>query len=245
MAFTDDIRQALLNRVGKGRPFANRKKMADELEVDPSQLNRFLSGERGLNATSLGKILDRLGATVRFPDDREDASREVSFVPVGTASSGQPSPGPEDYLAVPLCPGPEAASPGYIPEAAVDGWLLVWRHHSPLAGRSNLVAVPVPEGDYSMSPSLHPGDIVLVDRDDRRPDTGRLMLVRSPAEDAPLAIRRVSALRTDSDTELVLYSDNSREYPPTTHLLERDYQGDLDRAIGGSVVWAWNDMSRK
>ncbi|WP_319469582.1 hypothetical protein [uncultured Pseudodesulfovibrio sp.] len=59
MGFTDDVREALINRIGKGKRFPNNKRMADELGVDPSQLNRFLKKERGLNADSLGHILTR------------------------------------------------------------------------------------------------------------------------------------------------------------------------------------------
>jgi hypothetical protein len=45
--------------------------------------------------------------------------------------------------------------------------------------------------------------------------------------------------------ELVFYSDNSREFPPRTFRLGRDYEGDLTRAIAGRVIWAWSDMSHK
>jgi hypothetical protein len=55
----------------------------------------------------------------------------------------------------------------------------------------------------------------------------------------------VAVSRVDSDTEFVFYSDNSREYPPQTYRLKRDYGGDPTRAIVGRVVWAWSDMTRK
>lgn len=30
-----------------------------------------------------------------------------------------------------------------------------------------------------------------------------------------------------------------------TYRLNRDYDGAVERAIGGSAVWAWSDMTRK
>lgn len=246
MPFTDEIRRALLNRVGKGRTFANRKKMADELDVDPSQLNRFLSGERGLNATSLGKILDGLGARVHFPDDPADASRRVSFVSAGESPPAQTaSPRPEDYLAVPLCGMPEAVTLGMVSEDMVEGWLLVWRHHAPIQDRTNLIALRMGQGDHAMEPALSPGDIVLVDRDDHTPENGRMMLVRGPGRDDSPVVRRVSTRPVDNDMELVFYADNTRQHPPVAYHLEKDYGGNLQHALCGAVIWSWCDVRGK
>jgi len=248
MGFTDDVRQALLSRIGPGKRYPNNKRMADELEVDPSQLNRFLKKERGLNADSLGHILDRIGVTITFGDEPADAAREVCFrLPGKTRTEGNtPDPQPEDYLAVPLAASPVAAGPGLIPEDKVEGWVLVWRHQESIRFRSNLVAVEVGKNELSMVPTLHPGDIVLVDRNDRDPSpAGKIMLVCEPGEEGGAMVKRVNTKRLDDDVELIFYSDNSREFPPTTYRLGRDYDGDITRAIGGNVVWAWSDMTRK
>ncbi|MDC0335320.1 S24/S26 family peptidase [Pseudodesulfovibrio sp.] len=247
MGFTDDVRQALISRIGKGKRYPNNKRMADELGIDPSQLNRFLKKERGLNADSLGHILDSVGVTIAFGDEPADAAREVCFrMPgKGQADINTPDPQPDDYLAVPLAASPVAAGPGLIPEDKVEGWVLVWRHQESIRFRSNLVAVEVGQNELSMTPTLHPGDIVLVDRNDRDPSpAGKIMLVCEP-DDGGVMIKRVNTKRLEGDLELIFYSDNSREFPPTTHRLERDYDGDINRAIGGNVVWAWSDMSRK
>lgn len=248
MGFTDNVRAALLERVGRGKRFLNNKRMADELGVDPSQLNRFLKNERGLNADSLGKILDGLAATVSFPDEPADAAMEVCFVSPTKTSAGEhsPDPVPEDYLAVPLASSPVAAGPGLIPEDMIESWVLVWRHHESVRHRSNLVAVQIGENQISMTPTLHPGDIVLVDRDDRDPQpAGRIMLVSEPGQEGGVMVKRVNTKRLEDDMELIFYSDNSREFPPVTYRLERDYDGDISRAVGGNVVWAWSDMTRK
>lgn len=220
--------------------------MADELDIDPSQLNRFLRRERGLNADSLGHILDKIGAAVTFADEPEDAGRDICFHMPGKSKAGRDMPDPQsdDYLAVPLTASSVAAEAGIVPENAIEGWVLVWRHQESIRFRSNLVAVEIGKNELSMEPTLHPGDIVLVDRDDRDPSpAGRIMLVGEP--DGNTMIRRVSTKRLEDDLELVFYSDHSREHPPATYRLERDYDGDIGRAIGGNVVWAWSDMSRK
>ena len=248
MGFTDDVRQALIDRIGPGKRYPNNKRMADDLGVDPSQLNRFLKKERGLNSESMGHILDKMGASVIFGDEPADAAREVCFRPPGRtqAVSGAANPQPGDYMAVPLVSAATATQPGPVSEDEIDGWMLVWRHQESLCFRSNLVAVTIRPGDQSMAPHMYPGDIVIVDRNDREPGpAGKIMLVNEPGEPEQAVIRRVGAKRSDNDLELIFYSDNSREYPPCTCSLKRDFNGDVARAIGGAVVWAWNDMSQK
>ena len=248
MGFTDDVRQALVSRIGRGKRYPNNKRMADELGIDPSQLNRFLKKERGLNADSLGHILDKIGATIAFGDEPADAAREVCFrMPSKSqADVNTPDPQSDDYLAVPLAASPVAAGPGLIPEDKAEGWVLVCRHQESIRFRSNLVAVEVGKNELSMVPTLHPGDIVLVDRNDRDPSpAGKIMLVCEPGEEGGAMIKRVNTKRLDDDLELVFYSDNSREFPPTPYRLARDFDGDINRAIGGNVVWAWSDMTRK
>lgn len=245
MGFSEDVRDSLGSLIGPGKPFANRKRMADALDVDPSQLNRFLKGDRGLTVDSLGHILDKLDASLVFPG-QDKTVREVCFVHPKAVSTdaGLPPALAEDYVAVPLAAGPVAAGPGLIPEDAMDGWVLVWREHETVRHRDNLIAVRVGPREMSMVPALHPGDIVLVDRSDVATDPpGRIMLVTDP--EGAAMIKRVAVSRVDSDTEFVFYSDNSKDYPPQTYRLRRDYGGDPTRAVVGRVVWAWSDMTRK
>ncbi|BDQ37824.1 hypothetical protein SYK_21840 [Pseudodesulfovibrio nedwellii] len=248
MGFTDDVRQALINRIGPGRRYSNNKRMADELGVDPSQLNRFLKKERGLNSESLGHILDKVGISVVFGDEPADASREVCFTlpDANKSKTTRSEPQSDDYMAVPLVSPALAVSPGMIPEANVEGWILVWRHQESIRFRSNLVAVEIGAGEHSMEPTLHSGDIVIVDRSDRDPSpAGKIMLVREPGSTGAINIKRVNTRRFDDDVELIFYSEDNRAHPPMTYRLKRDFQGDIAHAIGGNVVWAWNDMSRK
>jgi len=245
--FTENLRKMLWTKIGEGKPYANRKRMADALGIDPSQLNRFIDGERGLSSETLGRLLDGLGARVAWPGEAEsEATREVCFVAPRTSgtTNGPTPPSAEDYFAVPLAPNPLAAGAGRIPESQIRGWVLVWRHHDSIRFRSDLVAVTMGKGEFSMAPALHPGDIVLVDRAERNPDpAGKIMLVCEP--DGQCAIQRVTTRAVEGDVELVFYSDNPRDFPPRVFRLNRDYGGNISQAIGGTVVWAWNDMSNK
>ncbi len=247
MDFTNNLRKMLWTKIGEDKDYANRKRMADALGIDPSQLNRFMDAERGLSVESLGRILDGLGARLVLPGDSEpETAREVCFVSPRTTGAGldTPPPAAEDYFAVPLAAEPVAAGPGRIPQDDIRGWVLVWRHHESVRFRSDLVAVTIGKGELSMEPTLHPGDIVLVDRSEKSPDpAGKIMLVCEP--DGGCAIKRVSTRSVDGDLELVFYSDNSRDFPPRVYRLNRDYGGELSHAIGGRVVWAWSDMTRK
>ena len=245
--FTRNLRQMLWTRVGENKDFANRKRMADALGIDPSQLNRFMDGERGLSVESLGRIMDGLGARLVLPGEAEaEAAREVCFVSprtTGAMNDAMP-PAAEDYFAVPLAAEPVAAGPGRIPQDDIRGWVLVWRHHESVRFRSDLVAVTIGKNEMSMVPTLHPGDIVLVDRAEKSPDPdGKIMLVTEP--DGGCAVKRVATRPVDGDVEFVFYSDNSKVYPPRVCRLNRDYGGELGNAIGGRVVWAWSDMTMK
>jgi hypothetical protein len=245
--FTSNLREMLWNKVGENRPYANRKRMADALGIDPSQLNRFMDGERGLSVESLGRVLDGLGARIVLPGDAEaEKAREVRFSHplMASASHGPQALSGEDYCAVPLADMPVAVGPGRIPEKAVQGWVLVWRHHESVRFRNDLVAVSIGQGELSMSPALHPGDIALVDRAERSPDPGgKLMLVREPGGGG--MVRRVAGRPVEGDMELVFYADDPKKYPPSVFRLQRDYGGELSSAICGRVVWAWSDMTRK
>jgi len=260
VGFTDSIRKMLLSQVGEGKAYPNKKRMADALNVDPSQLNRFLDGERSLSAITLGRLLDGLDARIVLPgsgDSLGEATPKgsepanlcpVHFVTAHTIDSGASGsthpPESADYIAVPLASECVAAAPGHIPDTSILGWVLMWRQHESVRFRTDMVAVKVSVGDHSMAPTLHPEDILLVDRAERTPDpAGKIMFVRHP--NGECALRRVATRPVDGDMEIIFYSDNNKEFPPTVYRLQRDYNNDLTRAVVGRVIWAWNDMTHK
>jgi len=222
-------------------------RMGEFVGTTGQQIRRWVEEGKTPGLDQLGGIFDALGVRFHSPETALGPSpREIEFVNAKVVSieNGAPPPVSQDYFAVPLAEEAVAAGPGMISQDALRGWVVVWRHHDSLRFRSNLVAVEIGRGQTSMVPTLHPGDIVLVDREERKPDPdGKIMLVCDP--DGGCAIKRVATKRVDGDLELIFYSDNSRENPPSTYRLNRDYGGELHHAIGGRVVWAWSDMTRK
>ena len=165
----------------------------------------------------------------------------AKIAPIG---AGIEPPQSEDYIAAPMV-GEVGAGLGYIPQDEVKSWFLAYRHHPAVRFRRNLIAVEIGAHSTSMQPTLNPGDIVLVDRDDRdvlRP--GHMMLVTDP--DGAGMIKRVSIEdKQDGDYRITFYSDNGLKYPPMVYSLLKDYAGDWDKVIAGRVIWAWTDVREK
>ncbi|MFP5223133.1 MAG: helix-turn-helix transcriptional regulator [Acidobacteriota bacterium] len=195
-------------------------------------------------------MLEAVGAKIVFPDEIRDTTKDVCFVDAQIigANGYTPNIHAERYKAIPLAQGEVAAGPGMVPQDSVRGWVLALKDHASIKYRSNLVAVEIGKGQESMVPTLHPLDIVLIDKDDFRPEPdGSIFLVREPGPDAEVAVKRVYTQGRDGETTIQFLSDNpdKRSFPPRVHSLERDYDGDLRRAIVGRVVWSWSDMTKK
>ena len=211
--------------------------------VSPANLSHWLSGKRNPRLAEISIILDLLGAKASLQDG--ESSRDVCFVNAKVVPAGEYGAPPvaEDYIAAPLV-GEVGAGPGYLPEDDIKSWFLVYKRLEAIRYRRNLIAVEIGRTSYSMKPTLNPGDIVLVDRDDRdvsRP--GHMMLVMEP--DSSGMVKRVSVQEKDDDFSITYYSDNAAKYPPVIYSLKNDFCDDWDKAIVGRVIWAWADVREK
>ena len=211
--------------------------------VSPANLSHWLSGKRNPRLAEISIILDLLGAKASLQDG--ESSRDVCFVNAKVVPAGEyvAPPMAEDYIAAPLV-GEVGAGPGYLPEDDIKSWFLVYKRLEAIRYRRNLIAVEIGRTSYSMKPTLNPGDIVLVDRDDRdvsRP--GHMMLVMEP--DSSGMVKRVSVQEKDDDFSITYYSDNAAKYPPVIYSLKNDFCDDWDKAIVGRVIWAWADVREK
>lgn len=231
--------------------FKNPRRLADFLGVEPNLITRWLNRDRIPKADKMGEVIDALGARLVFPDqdERERArTREVAFVnaKIVNAEHNAPPVIPEDYLAVPLV-SEAGAGPGIVPTSEHESWFLVYRNEPSIRTRSNLIAVRIAKDSNSMSPTLSPGDIVLVDRNDRAAGQapGRIWLVMEPDGSGKVKRVKLDYCKERRLTRLTFYSDNVQEHPPEIFTLEDDYEGDIERAIVGRVVWAWSDVSRR
>lgn len=229
--------------------YGSKNKMWREIGAKQATFYKTLSGKCIPQAKEFLEWLEREGVQLIFPEERDGLAKNVHFVnPKMVNVEGIEGPVDEDYLAVPLASMPVAAGPGIIPEEKIQSWVLVWRSHESVRHRSNLVAVEIGKDQRSMEPTLHPGDIVLIDRNDFIPKSppGNIYLVRFPGGDgeAGLSIKRVQLYSKNKQDLISFYSDNP-QYPPDIYDLNVEYDGDIKRAIVGRVVWAWSDMSKK
>ena len=225
----------------------NLKEAAARLDVSYHTLYSWL-GPRRTRTPSLRvlePILERLGVQFSTPD--LEAGRDVCFVNARIVPAGEHAtpPSSEDYMAAPMV-GEVGAGPGFIPEEDIKSWFLVFKNQPAVRYRRNLIAVEIGPHSTSMQPILNPGDIVLVDRDDRNvKDPGHMMLVLDP-KDGSGKVKRVAVADTeDGDCRITYYSDNAASNPPEVYSLREDFLGDWERCIVGRVVWAWSDVTGK
>jgi len=208
---------------------------------------KVLSQDKNTNARAYLTWLENLGAKITFPDEQADLTRNVCWVDakIVSAGEGQKKPIAEDYWAVPLV-GEAGAGPGIMPSEEIKSWVLVHRHQHAVRFKRNLLAVEIEKNSTSMTPLLRPGDVVLVDRDDFKPNkAGGIFLVREPGPSGGGMVKRVATRQQNGDMAITFYSDNAPENPPQSYSLREDYDGEISNAIVGRCVWSWSDLMGK
>ena len=211
--------------------------------VSTPNISRWLR-DRDPRISEIAPILDLIGAKLSPPDPEPD--KDVCFVDARIAPIGEgvEPPQSEDYIAAPLV-GEVGAGMCYIPQDIIEGWCLVSRNNPAVRSRSNLIAVEIGHSSYSMQPTLNPGDIVLVDKNDRNIQRcGHIMLVTDP-EGAGMIKRVAINDKKDDDHRIIFYSDNNLLHPPLVYSLRNDYAGDWDKVVAGRVILALTDMRKK
>ena len=247
MSFYDDLLEALNQGLEKwydGVP----NRLAKAANAHLTTVKRVLSGERSKWLSLICRLADATGLEIRLPEAPE-TGKDVHFVKPEVLSA-QEIKGPIDdqYMAVPMAKRPVAAGGGIIPEDKVESWILVWKGQEAVRHKSNLavVRVDVREG-ASMEPTLHPGDLALIDRNDWTPKSppGNIYLVQRPdGDEMSLAIKRAKIQTKNGQELIVFYSDNP-EHGPEIYDMNTDFEGDLTRAVKGRVIWSWSDMTKK
>ncbi len=219
-------------------------KLAEEIGVPQSTISKLLNGAK-IRMDSLCPIIDALGVKLVAPQEKKSL-RDVCFVKSEIVESGLDCVPPEadDYFAVPLVDD-VGAGHAAVPDGILKSWFLVYRYGESIRGRHNLLAARILNTATSMLPTLSPGDIVLVDMDDKAVRTGRIYLVKDPEDGGMVKRVTVRDLPKERDFQLTFYSDNAAEFPPEVYSLKKDYGNDWSRAIVGLVVWSWSDMTKK
>lgn len=245
-----DIVNYVVGLCGEGKAFKNPTQLAYHCGLDPAFVHKHLKGGRGANFDPFFNMMRSLGFKI-VPPGEGPRTREVCFVDAKIVHSGQnaPPPTPEPYIAVPLV-GEAGAGPGIVSEERFKSWILVYKHLKSISKRHDFLAVEIGKNSRSMIPLLHPGDIVLVDLEDKGVDSGfrppgNIFLVREPGQEGGGKVKRVSLTQEKDETILTYYSENIQEHEPESYLLSKYFDGETGNAIVGKVVWAWTDLSRK
>lgn len=231
------IRKAVADQFG-----GNVTKASQAWGVTGDNLHKWLRGDRIPTLEKISPIMDKLGKFL--PDVEPD--RDVCFVNAKVVSAGEHAAPPlsEEYIAAPVV-GEVGAGPGYLPEEDIKSWFLAYKNLPAIRHRRNLIAVEIGPSSTSMQPTLNPGDIVLVDRDDRDvAKPGHMMLVLDP-DDGSGMVKRVSVVEKKDDFQITYYSDNGSKWPPMIYSLKHDFEMDWDKAVVGRVIWSWSDVRDK
>jgi phage repressor protein C with HTH and peptisase S24 domain len=216
-------------------------RLARALDIAPNMITRWSKGERCPNLKSIQPVFDYLNEEFRTRELAVD--KDVHFVNPRLAKAAErlEAPVADDFLAAPVV-GEVGAGPGYFDQEQVERWMLADMNHPAIRGRRNLIAVEIGRNSTSMLPLLHPGDMVLVDRDDRDVSyPGSIMLVRDP--DGAGMVKRVKMERHPRiGWQIVYFSDNASANPPLIYSLDEDFDGSMENAIVGRVVFAMQDV---
>ena len=216
---------------------------AVDLDVAYITLYSWITGKRRPSLTKLAPVLSKLGAKITIPAPEKKSVQLINAY-IAEAENALPPPHEEDYLAAPIV-GEVGAGPGIAPENDLKGWFMVRRSLAQGRALHNLLAVEISSHSISMQPTLRPGDIVLVDKDDLEiAPSGSLMLVMDPVDSGAM-IKRVGVRELKGDAQITFYSDNWQQFSPVTYSLMEDFGGEWRNAIGGKVIWAWTNMSGK
>lgn len=238
----DNLRKAL-EKTGKSQTDICRA-----TNVQSGSLSRFMNRKQTtLSGDNLIALLEYIGGEIVFPSDTRESGRDVCFVDAKIVPAGEQATPPQaiDYIAAPMV-GEAGAGPGYLPQNEIKSWFLVYKHQAAVRYRRNLIAVEIGQNSTSMQPTLNPGDIVLVDRDDRDvSQSGHMMLVLDPMDGSGMIKRVAVTDLEDGDFRITYYSDNTVSNPPMVYSLKKDFGNDWEKSIVGRVVWAWSDMKEK
>ena len=219
-------------------------RLARAIGVAPNMVTRWSKGERFPNLKSIQPVFDYVNEEFRSGNVMLDKSVHFVRPRASKAAGGLPRPDADDFLAAPVV-GEVGAGPGYFDQEQVKGWMLADANHPSIRGRGNIIAVEIGHASTSMLPLLHPGDVVLVDRDDTDVShPGRIMLVRDP--DGAGMVKRVKMEKIPAaGWQVVFYSDNAADNPPLVYSLAGDYDGSIENAIVGRVIFAMHDVKNR
>lgn len=211
-------------RDGLALPGKTQKGLAAALGVDNSQISRLLTGKRNLRAHEIPIILSYLemgGA----PGPGRTRTIVPEIVQIGS----------ERFAMLPVYDTAVSAGPGMEPEDGAPvsriAFRAEWLRRVTKGSISDLVVLTV-DGD-SMEPTLRPGDTVLVDMGQQRPQQkDGIYVIRT---DGGLQVKRVASHPVSG--RITVISDNRECYPTFADLSPEEV------AVIGRVLWLGRQIS--
>ncbi len=207
---------------------------------------RWLEG--GLTKNPEPQLLRALSALYGEPYGNmvQEVARHVFRIdPRELLEDGTPPTSTDEFITLPLLTSPIAAGhPLFVgPDSDHDTRLAFRRDFVTRFTRP--VALRVGKREASMTPTIEPGDVVLIDQNvtrRRRPRAGRIFAIN----EGPLAGTDGGALQRVelSGHTLILSSDNSDKsrYPTRTFEVKAATLSDV---LVGEVVWCGRSMTRR
>ncbi len=227
--------------------FSERLKTLIEEKLDVSQavfskntgisqgyLSMVLAGKRGPSAELIAGIFlhyrKYLSWLLTGTDEEEQTIIDVhpKIVPLGEHITAPTEQDLDEYVAVPLVVGKIAAGAGRIIREDVHSF--VWVYRPEVRKRTNLVAIALGPKEKSMLPTLTPGSIVIIDRNDKALARTGIYAVRTGHDEC--AVKRVVAA-----AGCVLFCSDNLDYPPVVASTV-----DLEQLIIGRVIWTWKSF---
>jgi len=208
------LRRAL-TRSGKSR-----KGLAEALNVAPSAVSRLLAGERQLKASEIPKVLAYMA------DAENQSSSDLPEQSAPQRLIGRPAIIEELNVIASAGHGAEDGDQRVIAQWAIPSQVI----SSITTSSHDQVKILTVKGD-SMSPTLYPGQKILVDTNDKRPTPPGLFVV---TDGIGLLVKRIERVHGTEPPKLRVASDNPAYETFVT---------DIDQVtICGRVIGGWQPM---
>lgn len=222
------IRPALDEKTATARLNRGNQKELNPHGIMGKTLELFEKGNLAIPMDLLRDVSEGMDIPLHeFFNEDEPAITQIPELKVFQASSTRESPHirNEDYVSIPLTSSSIAAGQPIIAENDIEDYVLL---HVRAAGRrNNLVACKV--DGVSMEPMLHSGDIVVIDRDDRKIAKNKMYAV---FYDEGLTAKYIERQRD----LLILRPINPNAQVQVVNLVENP------DPIVGRVIGAWKEL---
>ncbi len=224
-------------------------KFIQQIGADKSTFSKVVQKDKNTYAETYLDWLERAGFEIIAPEEKQ-YTKDVHIANTRFVNTPEnaPSPTSEDYMAVPLVAEAGAGHGKINTEYIEPEYLMVIKDHPAVMRRWDLIGYKIGPLDTSMLGTIDPEDIVIVDRQDIYSDPrppGNVYLVQEPPPDFGKAVKRVVFEKKRGKIKVVFYSDNAAEHPPNTYDLEKDFEGEISRALIGRVCVNFSDMTKK